>query len=294
VLLLAMDRRLGANLDLEAHQQTVLRASWRHDMAGHPDEVYYGRQYWHWIESHLGSEYSSRAGQYLDLGCGQGRLSLRLAAWCRGDGGCVTGVDISERAIEQARSYARRAQLGNLDYKVADILTYTAGQQASSVHGVFLMEVTFILPKYRTVLAEVVRLLVPGGLLFVAFRPQYYNALYMVNERLWGSLDCLLKAREGRLWGGETYLTWQTADEVHQLLEGSLGLTLLDQIGIGCCSGIPGDPHAKIVRPTELSAQEVEALMKLEITLGRQFPDAGRYMLAVARKTPTSEHPRPS
>jgi hypothetical protein len=62
------------------------------------------------------------------------------------------------------------------------------------------------------------------------------------------------------------------------------GLDLLELCGIGVCSGIPGDPHDHIVQPSQLDSGEKDHLMRLELELGRSVPDAGRYMLTVARK----------
>ena len=64
-----------------------------------------------------------------------------------------------------------------------------------------------------------------------------------------------------------------------------LNFKILNTCAIGCCSGIKGDPHSSIVRPSLLHEKEKEILMKLEIDLAESVPDAGRYMLCVVKKT---------
>jgi hypothetical protein len=55
--------------------------------------------------------------------------------------------------------------------------------------------------------------------------------------------------------------------------------------GIGVASGIPGDSHDSIARPSMLDDSQRASLMKVELALGESVPDAGRYMLAIGRKT---------
>ncbi|WP_327053087.1 class I SAM-dependent methyltransferase [Halomicrococcus gelatinilyticus] len=64
-------------------------------------------------------------GRVLDVGCGTGTNALYLAE----HGHPVTGVDVSERAIEQAREKARRAsddEDRNVRFRVADALDLSA------------------------------------------------------------------------------------------------------------------------------------------------------------------------
>ena len=62
-------------------------------------------------------------------------------------------------------------------------------------------------------------------------------------------------------------------------------LEVLRTAGIGVCSGITGDPHALITRPGILSPNAKPYLMTAELELGTVAPDAGRYILTVARRT---------
>lgn len=57
---------------------------------------------------------SARDKRVLEIGCGPGSVSLRLAAVARH----VTGIDISDTAIRQARERSERAGLANTEYHV--------------------------------------------------------------------------------------------------------------------------------------------------------------------------------
>ena len=63
-------------------------------------------------------------------------------------------------------------------------------------------------------------------------------------------------------------------------------LEVLRTAGIGVCSGITGDPHALITRPGRLPPTAKSHMMKAELELGTVVPDAGRYILTIARRTP--------
>lgn len=286
--LLQWDKKLGnTGRDTERHLTRVIRSTRVHDMVTDEDEPYYARQYWSLISEHLNGLGCPRNGRYLDLGCGQGRLSIPLAKWCssgKGSGGSVTGVDLSESAIESAVGHAKGLGLENTEFKVADIAPFVKSLSPSSVDGVLFSEVTLFLPEYKDVLEGVKKALKPGGVIFVSFRSQYFNALYTAGEHMWGAVDMLLDERSGRLWGGDVSFTWQTSGEVASLIEKELGMELVDMAAIGCCSGIKGDPHAPIVRPSTLGDKERDVLMRLEMSLARDVPDAGRYILAVAKK----------
>ena len=94
----------------------------------------------------------------------------------------------------------------------------------------------------------------------------------------------LLKKRIGSIFNGPVTFTWNKSNEIRQLFNKELDMELLDLIGIGCCSGIKNDPHENIINPSLLSREEQFSLMKLEISLGSELPDAGRYMMAIAKK----------
>jgi len=273
----------GDKNDMKRHRNKIIQSTKNYDMVASSDEPYYQEQYWHWIKKYLDFSKLPKSGRYLDLGCGQGRLSIYLAKWCA-DGGKVTGVDFSKTAVDQARRYASESGLFNIEYYVADILSFLKEKNSSSFDGILLLEVIFFLPEYRPVLKEIKRILKPGGLLFASFRSQYFDALYSVSKRNWNDVNIIMENRTGRLGDGDVYFTWQTSNEIISLMEKELKLEILNLCGIGSCSGIEGDPHASIARPSCLNKNERDMLMKLEVELANSVPDAGRYILSIARK----------
>ena len=154
----------------------------------------------------------------------------------------------------------------------------------ASVDVVFFLEVIFFLPNYEAVLTHIVRVLKPGGFLMASFRSQYFDVLFSLKHGMWDSLNVLLNQRGGRLWGKDIFFNWHTADEIAEILENKYALQLLELRGIGCCSGIAGDPFGDIVSPSKLSKSEFDRLMDVELEMGRHVPDAGRYILTIAQK----------
>lgn len=80
-------------------------------------------------EEALASDPPARGDRCIDIGCGFGDTTQRLAE-IAGPEGRAHGVDSSSRFIEMARSEARTAQVENLDFEVADA-------QAASWDGSF-------------------------------------------------------------------------------------------------------------------------------------------------------------
>src|SRR5690606_1527507 len=115
---------------------------------------------------------------------------------------------------------------------------------------------------------EIKRVLKPQGFFIGSFRPQYFNLLYSIQHGLWHSVAQVLAARSGNIVGGNMQFNWHTSQELLQLLQ-SLQLTVKQLTGIGACSGIPGDPHAPLVRPSSLSANEQQVLLQAEQNIGQ-------------------------
>ncbi|MCX8205319.1 MAG: class I SAM-dependent methyltransferase [Candidatus Nezhaarchaeota archaeon] len=80
----------------------------------------------------------------LDLGCGVGRISNRLAA----RGFKVTGIDLSSRCIEEARRIAEETGVSkNTDYIVGDYREFCADPGG---HGVFDAAICILAPAWST------------------------------------------------------------------------------------------------------------------------------------------------
>ncbi len=249
-----------------------------YDMVADPAEQYYLEQYWHWMAG-----FAPQSGSYFDLGCGYGRVALRLAEWCSPNG-AVLGIDNDSPKIEQARRYAADRKLTNLKFETAEILPFLRTCPKDSYDGALFLEVSFFFPEFAAAISEIQRVLKPGGVLFASFRPQYFNILFCLRHGFWEDAEKVLRDRQGNLWGGETCMTWQTSSEIRDLLARH-GVEVLKLIGIGCCSGTLGDPLFDVANPKELSSLERRRLLDVEIGLAESLPDAGRYILAIGKKT---------
>lgn len=118
----------------------------------------------------------------------------------------------------------------------------------------------------------------------MSFRSRYFNALMLTRARSFDKFDLLTSYSDGRIFDSSTVFSWQSSSEVRDILVEEHGLDLLHLSGIGVCSGIPGDPHDVICRPSQLDNRQQQELTQMETLLGLSVPDAGRYMLAIARK----------
>jgi 2-polyprenyl-3-methyl-5-hydroxy-6-metoxy-1,4-benzoquinol methylase len=266
--------------NIGANQTQAVIASTKYNMVSAVDEPYYADQYWMVIEPHLDKVPPN--ARILDLGCSQGRFSIRLAKLY--SKGFVSGCDISEEAINQARAYALTHDVNNVDFRVQDITKCLEGEFDETADAIFLTEVTFFYPGWKRDMPKIISTLKPGGILVISVRSQYYYALSLVRSRSWGSLDLLLENREGSIFNPSVVFTWQTSSEIRDFLLIECCLVDVELFGIGVCSGIPMDPHDLICRPSHLSDSELYKLHKIEAALGRSTPDAGRYILAVACK----------
>jgi len=168
-----------------SQESLVMRAVSEYDMVTRPDEPYYARQYLHWILPEISVRFPDRRVRIIDLGCGQGRFVLPLAEWCANEKGRVTRVDLTPAAIDRARAYATERGLDNVSLHQGDVLDFIRAEESGSADVILFIEVTFILPAYREVLMEAARVLRPNGLLFVAFRSQYFDVLHTVRNRQW-------------------------------------------------------------------------------------------------------------
>lgn len=260
----------------------VQRSMSQYDMSSRPDESYYLEQYWHWLLPELDRRFPNRQAHALDVGCGQGRLTLPLASWLKN--GTVVGVDITPVAIERANLLAQQHNLTNTEFHTADALAFIQTLPSASLDVVLMLEVTFFMPLYREVISAIHRVLKPDGLFFIAFRSQYFDFLHSVRSRDWESARLVRDAREGHWGGGVSWFSWHTSADIQQLLK-EAGFTLLHLYGIGIASGIEGDPLSAIAQPSTLSSTEQFQLMEIETSLAKQYADCGRYILAVAARS---------
>ena len=253
-----------------------------HDMEAHPDERYYARQYWHWLEPEVGRLAEATEPRVLDIGCGQGRMSLPVARAL--PHGRVIGVDLTGPAIAAARAKAAHSGLKNVDFHEADAVAFLESQGTESFDLALMTEVSFFMPRFGEAIAATRRLLKNDGVLFASFRSQYYYLLHSVRDRDWRSARLAVEARQGEWGGSSAWFSWQTPEDVLAILKENGFSTIAPLRGIGVCSGIANDPLDAIARPSALTDREQEQLMDLELSLSEEYAAAGRYILAVAKK----------
>lgn len=98
-------------------------------------------------------------GRVLDIGCGFGDESQRLAADV-GPEGLVLGVDVAERFVEAARAEAREAQVPNVRFHVADVQVHEFPERFDYAFSRFG---TMFFANPVAALRNVRNALVPGG-----------------------------------------------------------------------------------------------------------------------------------
>ena len=103
---------------------------------------------------------ASPRGHVLDLGCGEGRNAIWLAAL----GWIVTAVDYSDVALERARRLAAHQNV-EVEWIEADVTTFEPPPGA--FHLALISYVQIPRPERRTVLAHAASALGPGGTLFM-------------------------------------------------------------------------------------------------------------------------------
>ncbi len=100
----------------------------------------------------------------LDVGCGTGASALP-AARVVGPDGFVIGIDIAENMLARAAEKAARQGLDNARFKLADMAA--SGFDEESVDAVISVFSVFFVPDVERQMAELWRLLRPGGKLAV-------------------------------------------------------------------------------------------------------------------------------
>ena len=264
-----------------AHQAQVKKAMAGYDMMSRPGEDFYARQYLHWILPECERRFPDGRAAILDVGCGQGRLAIPLAQWARA--GVTLGVDLTPESIDMARQYANGKNVANISFQISEATSFLKTLQPETYDIILITEVIYILPDYRDALAAAHRALKPGGLLFATFRSRYYYMAYSIMRRQWDAARMAGEKCEGQLFGPPTWYTWQTAQDIHTLLQG-IGFRPLSLRGIGVFSGIDGDPQSALAKPWLLSEDEQRRLMELESAAASHYPESGRYILVSAEK----------
>ncbi len=105
-------------------------------------------------------EHVRRDSDILDCGCGPGSITVGLAEWA--PEGRTVGIDIGAEQLDGARALARDLSVGNVTFRQGDIFALPFEDDSFDV--VFSQTVLFHVPHPEKALAEIKRVLRPGGL----------------------------------------------------------------------------------------------------------------------------------
>ena len=97
----------------------------------------------------------------LDVGCGSGSITAGIANYV-GQGGMVTGIDVSEQLVAQAKQ--QFAAIGNLQFFVADINDFGGGPTYDLITSARVLQ---WLPNPKEVVSKMKALLKKGGYLSI-------------------------------------------------------------------------------------------------------------------------------
>lgn len=255
--------------------------STRYDMVHAVDEPYYLEQYIKILSPHMGTVPPKPL--IVDLGCGQGRFLFALRKIF--PHGSLYGCDISGYALQTAKELQKDYDGELITFAEADIRDYIDTWESGSIDLCVMTEVSFFMPDWIDIAKRAVMKVKHGGLIAMSFRPQYFNGLVAVRNKEFEFLQTILSDRSGEFDpASKLQYSWQTSNELTQIFSNELNVEILAMVGIGIASGIPGDPHSSIARPSNLLESQRQMLMEFELGMGLTHPDAGRYIFVVGKK----------
>lgn len=207
-----------------------------------------------------------RPGQHiLDVGCGNGRDLLPLL-----EAGCIcTAIDCSPQMVAEARKRLPPAHAARCELLVADAVRLPLAD--ASFDAVFCSEVIEHIPDWRSAIAEMARVLRPGGKLVIT----------TPNRRSWYGLDryVLFEGLLGRPWK-HPFDRWKTFDEVSRAVR-ACGLRLRRMLGACYLPGF----MLSYTLPAPMKRALVRLAARFENTLAQLAPRSG-YMLAICAVKP--------
>lgn len=138
-----------------------------------------GRDIYNWFFRRLLRTYLTNSSSVLELGSGRASLTLSLAP----EIGSLTGVDISETAVEQSTEDALRRGLTNVSFRIDDCTKLALTDRYDFVWSQGLLE-HFEDP--YVIAREHHRMLAPGGvaLLSVPYKYSYHTVWYTLTRPL--------------------------------------------------------------------------------------------------------------
>jgi 2-polyprenyl-3-methyl-5-hydroxy-6-metoxy-1,4-benzoquinol methylase len=251
-----------------------------YNMQEEANEKHYLDEYFYQIEKSLPKNRKSQSLSILDMGCGQGRFIerlLKLFPYAE-----IVGIDISEGAIDYAKSLFVKNK--KVQLIVGNYSSYLDSFPDNSFDILVFTEVAFFFPGWKSDFAKMVCKLKSDGHLIFSTRSSYFNVLSQISA---GNLMDALRisnTEDGNIAIADPMrFTWNSSKELTSFFQNN-SMTVLSISGIGVCSGIEGDPLAKIAMPNALNADDRKILKNIENFFSNLIPDAGRYILVIARK----------
>jgi phosphatidylethanolamine/phosphatidyl-N-methylethanolamine N-methyltransferase len=115
--------------------------------------------------------------QILEVGVGTGLMLPLYPANC-----AITGIDLSSEMLEEARKRVIKSRMSNVELRQmdAEVMDFPDG----AFDAVVAAYVVTAVPDYRAVLAEILRVLRPGGRLILANHFSNGNRLLAALERM--------------------------------------------------------------------------------------------------------------
>ena len=168
-------RRLHGSASKSSSKETkglILNGGWRYDLTGWFIDTFMFRGQWRELRQKTAKLARIQPGdQLLDVGCGTGTQAFEVARRA-GRAGRVTGIDPSAEQIVRARSKAARHNVP-IDFQIGVIEHLPFPDQTFDVVLSTLIMHHLPASLKRQGLAEIARVLKPGGRLIIAdFKPK--------------------------------------------------------------------------------------------------------------------------
>ena len=268
-------------LDRHGSDATIhheIRQSTTHNMRTDASERYFLRQYLAMVEPHIDH---GNCARILDLGCGQGRLTIALAE--RYPDLTILGVDLSEEAIADAAAESQRRGLAGLSFQVADLVNFLANE-SFKFDMIICTEVLLFFQHPQEIMVKLVEFLDDSGLVLLSVRTPLFYVWNCVQRGEYELALQVLSSSSGKLFPTSALQhSWTTSGSLIREMN-SLGFECLESRAIGPCSGLPGDPLHHLAEPSKLGPSAQKQLLQLEDLVGHTHPDVGRYFAALFRK----------
>ncbi len=148
-----------------------------------------------WRRKTIGLLKPFRAGRYLDIGTGTGDLVFEILD--QSGNVLIDGIDPAEQMLEIARDKAEKRQVGDtVSFLVADALDLP--MESDTYDGIVSGFCFRNIERRQKALAEMMRVLKPGGMLVILEATYPANALVRLGYKLYRPLVPLI----GKLLGG--------------------------------------------------------------------------------------------